>query len=97
MAQEFHLKLITERAGGGDPIVRERHLAGPELTIGRAPDSDIVLTDLTVDPLHAKMRFAGPGRITIESVSGVPFIRCPRWSMMVWQVLKTEANLRSPA
>lgn len=73
MAQEFHLKLITERAGGGDPIVRERHLPGPELTIGRATDSDIVLTDLTVDPLHAKMRFAGPGRVTIESVSGLPF------------------------
>lgn len=73
MAQEFHLKLITERAGGGDPIVRERHLAGPELTIGRAADSDIVLTDLVVDPKHAKMRFAGPGRVTIESVSGLPF------------------------
>ena len=73
MAQEFHLKLITERAGGGDPIIRERHLAGPELSIGRAADSDIVLTDLVLDPRHAKMRFAGPGRVTIESVSGLPF------------------------
>ena len=74
MAQEFHLKLITERAGGGDPIVRERHLPQQELSIGRAADSDIVLTDLTIDPLHAKMRFSGPGRVTIESVSGRPFL-----------------------
>lgn len=73
MAQEFHLKLITQRAAGGDPIIRERHLAGPELTIGRASDSDILLTDLSVDPHHATLRFAGPGRVTLESVSGAPF------------------------
>jgi hypothetical protein len=73
MAQEFHLKLITERAGGGDPIIRERRVPGPELTIGRAADSDIVLSDLTIDPKHAKMRFSGPGRVTLESVSGLSF------------------------
>ncbi len=73
MAQEFHLKLITQRAAGGDPIIRERHLPGPELTIGRATDSDILLTDLSIDLHHAKVRFAGPGRVTLESISGVPF------------------------
>ena len=73
MAQEFHLKLITQRAAGGDPIIRERHLPGPELTIGRATDSDILLTDLSIDLQHAKVRFAGPGRVTLESISGVPF------------------------
>jgi hypothetical protein len=73
MAQDFHLRLITERAGGGDPIVRERKVAGPEATIGRAPDSDIVMADLAVDPRHAKLRFTGPGRIAIESVGGLPF------------------------
>lgn len=73
MAQEFHLKLITQRSGGGDPIVRERRLEGLEATIGRAPDNDIVLADLSIDPQHARMRFIGPGRIGIESVSGLPF------------------------
>lgn len=73
MAQEFHLKLITQRAAGGDPIIRERQLPGPELTIGRSTDSDILLTDLAVDPQHAKLRFAGPGHLTLESVSGAPF------------------------
>lgn len=73
MAQEFHLKLITQRAGGGDPIVREREVEGLEATIGRAPDNDIVLADLSIDPHHARMRFAGPGRISIESLGGLPF------------------------
>ena len=73
MAQEFHLKLITQRAAGGDPIVRERRVPGPTATIGRATDSDIVLTDLSVDPHHAKITFAGPGRLTMESVSGGSF------------------------
>jgi hypothetical protein len=73
VAQTFRLKLITERAAGGDPIVRERDVAGPEATIGRAATNDIVLADLAVDPSHAKMRFSGPGRVTIESVGGLPF------------------------
>lgn len=73
MAQEFHLKLITERAGGGDPIVRERVVERLTATIGRASDNDIVLADLSIDPSHARMRFSGPGRISIESLSGLPF------------------------
>lgn len=73
MAQDFHLKLITQRASGGDPIVRERTVPGPEATIGRAADSDIVLADLAIDLKHAKMRFSGPGRVSLESVSGLPF------------------------
>ena len=73
MAQEFHLKLITQRAGGGDPIVRERQLEGSEATIGRATSNDIVLADLSIDPHHARMRFSGPGRVSVESVSGLSF------------------------
>lgn len=74
MPQEFHLKLITERAAGGDPIVRERHIAAPEAKIGRATDNDIVLADLAVDPAHARLRFSGPGRIAIETVGGLAFL-----------------------
>jgi len=73
MAQAFHLKLITQRASGGDPIVRERDVAGPEAAIGRASGNDIVLADLSVDPQHARMRFSGPGRVTLESVGGLGF------------------------
>lgn len=74
MAQEFHLRLITQRAGGGDPILRERVVARPDATIGRALENDIVLTDLSIDPSHARMRFSGPGRISIESIGGLPFV-----------------------
>ncbi|ODT89519.1 cytochrome c3 family protein [Phenylobacterium sp. SCN 70-31] len=73
MAQAFHLRLITERAGGGDPIIRERDVAGPEAGIGRAPDNDVILADLAVDLKHARMRFAGDGRVVLETVSGAPF------------------------
>jgi hypothetical protein len=73
MAQDFSLRLITQRAAGGDPIVRERRLAGPDLSIGRAPDNDIVLTDLAVDPRHALIRSTAPGRVLVESLSGLPF------------------------
>lgn len=74
MAQDFHLKLITERASGGDPIIRERRVPGPEATIGRDADSDLVLTDLSIDPEHARMRFTGRGQVVIESVCGLPFV-----------------------
>ncbi|PZQ51015.1 MAG: hypothetical protein DI570_25135, partial [Phenylobacterium zucineum] len=67
MAQEFHLRLITQRAGGGDPIVRDRSVAGGEATIGRDEANDIVLADLSIDLEHARMRFSGPGRVRIES------------------------------
>ncbi|MDZ4376300.1 MAG: cytochrome c3 family protein [Phenylobacterium sp.] len=73
MAQAFHLRLITERAGGGDPIIREREVAGPEASIGRATENDVVLADLAVDLQHARMRFSGPGRVSLESVSGASF------------------------
>ena len=73
MAEIFHHKLITQRAAGGDPIVREREVPGPEATIGRAATNDVVLPDLAVDPQHAKMRFSGAGRVTLESVGGLPF------------------------
>ena len=33
MAQDFTLKLITERAGGGDPIIRERRVPGPTVPV----------------------------------------------------------------
>lgn len=73
MAQVFQLKLITQRAGGGDPIVRDREVEGLVATIGRSTGNDIVLADLSIDPQHARMRFTGPGRISLESTSGLPF------------------------
>ena len=70
MAQDFHLRLITERAGGGDPIIRDRTVSGGRATIGRAETNDIVLADLAVDLQHAVMRFSAPGQVRIESLAG---------------------------
>ena len=87
--QDFHLKLITQRAGGGDPIVRERVAPGPELTIGRAADNGVVLADLSIDPKHAVIRIVGPGRVSVESVSGLPFQVGDR------SVQRTDVNVAS--
>lgn len=73
MAQDFFLRLITQRAAGGAPIVRERRVKGPQLNIGRSAENDIVLADLSVDPRHARLRLTGPGRALVESVGGLPF------------------------
>lgn len=73
MARAFTLKLITRQAGGGE-IVRTRRVEGAEATIGRAADRDIVLSDLAVDPEHARLVQSGPGRVTAESLTGVPFL-----------------------
>jgi hypothetical protein len=74
VAAHFQLKLITQRAGGGDPIVRERTIDRAEASIGRAAENDIVLPDLTVDPQHARIRITGPGRVSVESIGGLPFL-----------------------
>src|SRR4051794_6222493 len=73
MAQDFSLKLITERSGGGDPIVRERKVAGPDLYVGRAADNGVVLADLAVELHHAKIRALGDNRVAIESVGSGTF------------------------
>ena len=74
MAQVFALRLVTQRAAGGAPIVRERKVASASLNIGRSAENDIVLADLAVDPRHARIRVTGPGQVLVETVGGLPFI-----------------------
>ncbi|MDB5422614.1 MAG: hypothetical protein JWQ29_30 [Phenylobacterium sp.] len=73
MTQGITLRLITRQAGGGE-IIRTRHIEGAEAMIGRAPDCDIYLPDLAVDRQHAMLRVTGQNRVTIESLTGQPFI-----------------------
>ena len=55
MAQAITLRLITRQTGGGE-IVRTRRIAAPRALIGRGPDCDIQLSDLSVDMQHALLR-----------------------------------------
>lgn len=60
---------------GGREIVRPNEIDKTELTIGRGADCDILLTDLSVTPHHARVALVGRNRITIESESekNLPF------------------------
>lgn len=73
MAQAITLRLITRQTGGGE-IVRTRRLAAPRALIGRGPDCDIQLADLSVDMQHALLRVTGQSRVSIESLAGESFL-----------------------
>ncbi|HEX3367334.1 FHA domain-containing protein [Phenylobacterium sp.] len=73
MTQAITLRMITRQAGGGE-IVRTRRLEWNDASIGRAPASDIYLPDLSVDMEHALLKVSGQDRLTIESISGRPFL-----------------------
>lgn len=67
----FIVRQISRTADGRE-IVRPRSFAQREISIGRDAGSDIHLPDLAVDLRHAVIREAGPGRIEIVSISGLP-------------------------
>ena len=73
MTQAITLRMITRQAGGGE-IVRTRRLEWSDASIGRAAESDIQLPDLAVDMEHAILKVTGQDRVTIESLSGRPFV-----------------------
>jgi hypothetical protein len=73
MAQSITLRLITRQAGGGE-IVRVRQIAGSEALIGRGAECDIHLPDLAVDMEHAMLRVTGQSRVSVESLTGEPFL-----------------------
>ena len=73
MTQAILLRLITRQAGGGE-IVRTRRIDGGEAAIGRSPDCDICLPDLAVDMQHARLRVTGAGRVSVEALTGAPFL-----------------------
>ncbi len=72
MTQAITLRLVTRQAGGGE-IVRTRRIETGEAMIGRAPECDIYLPDLAVDMQHALLRVSGLNRVTVESLTGLPF------------------------
>lgn len=57
----------------GEEIVRGSTVEGDELTIGRDAACGIHLPDLAVDPLHARVRPLGQGKLVIESIGQQPF------------------------
>jgi predicted CXXCH cytochrome family protein len=67
----FVVREITRRAGGGEIIRPVRHDV-PVLTVGRAPDNVIPLSDLAVLPHHARLSLLDGGRVRVEALGGTP-------------------------
>jgi predicted CXXCH cytochrome family protein len=68
----FLIRTIDVTASGRE-IVRDRTVDQGELTIGRASENDIHLTDLAVEQHHVSMKDAGDGMLSVESVGGLGF------------------------
>ena len=68
----FSLRHVTQRAGGGDDIVRTSSLPDKPV-IGRGQDCDIRLPDLAVELRHARLRQAGHGRVIVEALGQADF------------------------
>lgn len=70
----FILRTIDFTATGRE-IVREKPIAGAELTIGRATTNSIVLADLSVEQHHATLTTAPSGkRLTMEASGSRGFL-----------------------
>lgn len=67
-------KIITiARTSEGREIPREKIVQGLEVSVGRLAENEVHLADLAVEPRHAIISEPSPGRVTVESVSGLGF------------------------
>jgi hypothetical protein len=73
MSQVITLRLVSHHADGGGEIVRTRHIDTGEALIGRGPNNDIHLPDLSLDAQHALLCVVGTNRVSLESLGGQPF------------------------
>ena len=60
-------------AKSGREIVRDRTVDKSDLVIGRAPESDIHLPDLTVELQHVSLAEVAGGQIEVRSLGQLPF------------------------
>lgn len=68
----FLLRTITLTADGRE-IVRDTRIEKPQIGIGRAAEREIHLTDLAVEPDHARIEQIGDRRILVRSVGTLGF------------------------
>jgi len=68
----FKLRTVELTATGRE-IVRDRDLAGPSLSVGRASENDIHLPDLAVEPRHATITALAGGGIEVKAAGSLGF------------------------
>lgn len=68
----FIIRQLSRTADGRE-IVRPTTVEATEISIGRLTGNDVHLADLAVEPRHAVISEPVPGRLVIESISGLGF------------------------
>jgi hypothetical protein len=68
----FRLRTLSRTADGRE-IVRDRDLAAQRITIGRASDNHIHLSDLALDPHHAEIERVDARRLRIAAIGTLGF------------------------
>lgn len=68
----FIIRQLSRTADGRE-IVRSKTVQGVEISVGRLTENDIHLADLAVEPRHAIISEPQPGRLVVESISGLGF------------------------
>jgi len=68
----FKIRTVEFTATGRE-IVRDRDLAGPTASIGRASENDIHLPDLAVEPRHATITELEGGRLAVKAAGTLGF------------------------
>lgn len=78
----FLIRQISHTADGRE-IVRQSMLPKPQLSIGRAAESDIHLQDLSVTPDHARIEQVDARRIIVRATGTLGFVVDGRTTMRV--------------
>ena len=68
----FIIRQVSRTADGRE-IIRPTTVQGVEIGVGRLSENEVHLADLAVEPRHAIIREPVPGRIEVESLSGLGF------------------------
>ncbi len=68
----FRVRTVETSAQGRE-IVRNRDLAGKQVSVGRSADNALHLPDLALDPYHATITLSEDGQIAVEAVGSLGF------------------------
>ena len=72
------MEVIVEQLGTTNNVLERQKFDQSAVTLGRALDNDIILSDEHVDAHHARLTAGDDGEIRIEDVGSVNGIRRPR-------------------
>jgi len=72
------MELIVEQLGTTNNVLERQKFDSTTVSLGRAFDNDVILSDEHVDANHARLTFDEDGRLWLEDLGSVNGIRRPR-------------------